>query len=58
MPLMSTPSWLIVPVLRATTSPDTARSTVDLPAPLVPSSAMVSPSRSSRFTPNSTCTWP
>ena len=57
MPLMSTPEWLMVPRLGAT-RPEIARSTVDLPAPLVPSSAIVSPSRSSRFTPKSTCTWP
>ena len=43
MPLMSVPSWLMLPRLGAT-SPEIARSTVDFPAPLVPSSAIVSPS--------------
>ena len=57
MPLMSTPLWLIVPCV-GLTRPEIARSTVDLPAPFVPSSAIVSPSRSSRLTPKSTCTWP
>ena len=57
MPLMSVPSWLMLPRLGAT-RPEIARRTVDFPAPLVPSSAIVSPRRSSRLTPKSTWTWP
>jgi hypothetical protein len=49
MPLMSVPSWLMLP-RRGATRPEMARSTVDLPAPLVPSSAIVSPRRSSGLT--------
>ena len=57
MPLMSVPSWLMLP-RRGATRPEMARSTVDLPAPLVPSNAIVSPRRNSRLTPKSTWTWP
>ena len=57
MPLMSTPSWLMLPRV-GETSPEMARKTVDFPAPLVPRSAIVSPRRSSRFTPNRTWTCP
>ncbi len=57
IPLMSTPSWLMLPRLGAT-SPEIARNTVDLPAPFVPRSAIVSPRRNSRLTPNRTWTCP
>ena len=39
-------------------SPLMTRSSVDLPAPLVPSRASTSPSRTSRSMSNSTCTGP
>ena len=41
-----------------TASPLITRSAVDFPAPLVPSSATVSPFRTSKSTPKSTCTGP
>ena len=55
--VMSAPSNDTDPPL-ATESPETARSTVDFPAPLVPSSATKSPSAASMLTPNNTCTGP
>ena len=42
----------------AGSSPVMARSTLDFPAPLVPSSATTSPSPTDRSTPNSTCSGP
>ncbi len=51
----SRPSNTIAPASAGTT-PAIAFSSVDLPAPLVPSSATISPSSISKFTPNSTCT--
>jgi len=53
--VMSTPSNTICPAA-GVTRPDTALSSVDLPAPLVPSRATISPRSTSRSTPNSTCT--
>ncbi len=53
--VVSRPSMVIVPC-RVRTRPETARRTVDLPDPLVPSTATISPASASRSTPNSTCT--
>ena len=53
--VMSRPSKTTAPLL-ACTSPEMALSRVDLPAPLVPMRATISPSSTSMFTPNSTCT--
>ena len=54
--VMSRPSKAIDPAM-GSTSPEMALSSVDFPAPLVPSRATISPSCTSRSTPNSTCTW-
>ena len=54
---MSTPSNDTLPWY-GVKRPDAVRSIVDLPAPFVPSSAMVSPRRTSRLVPNSTCSCP
>src|SRR5437016_2881876 len=43
---------------RAFSRPDTTESSVDLPAPLEPMSATISPSRMSRLTSQRTCTAP
>ena len=53
--VMSRPSKMIAP-WSASTTPEMALSSVDLPAPLVPSSATISPSSTSKSTSNSTCT--
>ncbi len=53
----SSPSSAIEPAVGAT-RPLIARSSVVLPAPLVPSTATVSPGATSRSSPNSTCTRP
>ncbi len=55
--VMSLPSKCTVPALTGTV-PLMALSNVDLPAPLVPSRAMISPSPMSTSTPNRTCTSP
>ena len=54
---MSAPSKMTVPAV-AGSRPATTRSTVDLPAPLVPSRATTSASATSRSTPNRTGTLP
>ena len=56
-------SVMVRPFMRTTprsgsTSPLIARSSVDLPAPFVPSSASTSPRCTSRSTSNSTCSGP
>ena len=53
--VMSRPSKTMAPAL-ASWVPLMARSSVDLPAPLVPSRAMIWPSSTSKSTPKSTCT--
>ena len=55
--VMSTPSKMIAP-RSASTIPEIVLRSVDLPAPLVPSRAMISPSSTSRLTSKSTCTPP
>ena len=55
--VMSRPSKITAP-LSASTTPQMALSSVDLPAPLVPSRATISPSSISKSTSNSTCTLP
>jgi hypothetical protein len=52
---MSVPSNTIAPPV-GSTSPEIDLSSVDLPAPLVPSRATISPSPTSKSTSNSTCT--
>src|SRR5689334_6726267 len=54
---MSRPSSTIAPLV-ASCTPAIALSSVDLPAPLVPRSATISPSSTSKSTPNRTCTPP
>jgi hypothetical protein len=53
--VMSRPSKTMAPPL-ASTSPEMARSSVDFPAPFVPRRATISPSSTSKSTPNSTWT--
>ena len=53
--VMSRPSNTMVPAM-GSTNPEMALSSVDLPAPLVPSRAMISPWRTSRSTPKRTWT--
>ncbi len=53
--VMSRPSKTMAPA-EASWVPLMARSSVDLPAPLVPSRAMIWPSSTSKSTPKSTCT--
>jgi hypothetical protein len=55
--VMSRPSRMTAPK-SASVTPEIARSRVDLPAPLVPSSASTSPSATSRSMSNRTCTGP
>ncbi len=52
---MSRPSNTMAPFV-ASTRPAIDLTSVDLPAPFVPSSATISPSSTSKFTPNSTWT--
>ena len=56
-PLTSRPSKVTVP-FRAGVRPEMARTSVDFPAPLVPSRATTSPAATARSTPNSTCSDP
>jgi len=56
-PVMSCPSSVIFPAV-GVISPDTALRSVDLPAPLVPRRATISPSVTSKSTPKRTCTGP
>ena len=55
--VMSSPLKVTVPAV-GRTRPQMPLSKVDLPAPLVPSSATISPSRTSKSTPKRICTWP
>ena len=56
-PVMSRPSRVIRPAA-GSRSPEMALSSVDLPAPLVPRSATISPRSTCMSTPNSTCVLP
>ncbi len=55
--VMSRPSKMTAPLSHSTT-PQMAFSSVDLPAPFVPSRATISPSSISKSTSNNTCTLP